>query len=140
MRRTKSRLGARRQTARLSDAAGGPAADSALAGVVDVNGTLPKARHARLDLTGWHRPGMTLRKASRLSPLPHGVLQARARRSRFEWLLLTLMRRPGRQPDNVKGGTDAAVGFRKLLAIDSRHTHHGCAAGWRAPPLQKDVR
>ncbi len=49
------------------------------------------------------------------------------------------MRRPARQPDDIEGGADAAVGIGEALAIDLRHAQQRRAAQRRTAALGQHI-
>src|SRR5262245_45649589 len=63
------------------------------------------------------------------------VGKARLRRARPQWFLLALMRRPPREPDDVEGRADPAVGIGEALRVDLGHALQRRAAQRRATAL-----
>ena len=67
---------------------------------------------------GWQSPTSD---RSDLPRLLHRVFQARCRRAGLERLLLTFMRRPAGEPDDVEGGADATVAIGETFGINLGH-------------------
>ena len=65
--------------------------------------------------------------------------EPRLRRSRRERLLLALVRRPARQPDDLEGRAHAAVGIGEALGIDFHHPPQRRAPQRRAAALDQRI-
>ena len=130
-------MGAAAQAARLPDAAGGRAADPALIDC-DVRAPTTRSREGRgvVSRAGLNRAqrctcnriGLDFAGRACLRRLGEHAAFAPTRAQR---LLLALMRRPARQPEDLEGRADAAVGIRKAFRVDLHPQQRGAAIGAR---------